>query len=167
MENTFYIYYRKETEDRTWYMVLLKSSHFCLSASSDLEALLEGLKKTYKKYRTKGALFRALQEMEYPAKVPESVFNERSAWYAEHGEEFDGLIKSTIEEAREEAREEDIRNSKYNKTKKRLKPLLKKDYTTTTETTKEVSEVSPHKSTTSPGMKTRRPLVRKVSLLLN
>ena len=163
MENTFYIYYRKETEDRTWYMVLLKSSHFCLSASSDLEALLEGLKKTYKKYRTKGALFRALQEMEYPAKVPESVFNERSAWYAEHGEEFDDLIKSTIEEAREE----DIRNSKYNKTKKRLKPLLKKDCTTTTETTKEVSEVSPHKSTTSPGVKTRRPLVRKVSLLLN
>lgn len=165
MENTFYINYRRETETRTWYMMCLKSSHFCIAASSDLDSLLEGLKKTYKKYRTKGGLFRALQEMEYPATVAPAVFNEREAWYQAHGEDYDDLIKSTIEEAKREAREEDIRNSKYNKAKKRIKPLLKKESPPLPETTKEVVEVSPTKSTISPGVKTKRPLARRITLL--
>lgn len=124
MLNSFYITATKETSSRTWYQVLLKDTHFCMSCGTDLDSLLEGLKTIVKTYRTRQRLDRALMSMTYPAKVSEPTFRQRSAYYAEHGEDYEDLVHSTVLQALEEAREEDKRNSPYNKTKRKIKKVF-------------------------------------------
>lgn len=133
MLNTFYITAKVETPTRTWYQLLMTGTHFCMSATSDLDSLLSGLKKIVKRYRTRVRLDQEISSMTYPAKLSDSEFMRRESYFQEHGKDYEDLVREIVLEALEEVREEERRNSPFNKTKKRMSrisPLPKKEVPT-------------------------------------
>ena len=120
MTNTFYIT-GTETLGGTWYMLLVKDSHFCISCGSDLDKILKSLKRCVKRTRTRERLFRELNGLDCGGKVSPATFEQREEYFRAHGEDYVDLVHSTVVEALQEAREEDKENSPLRKTTIRLK----------------------------------------------
>lgn len=140
MKNTFYIAHN-ETIGGTWYMLMVKDTHFCISCGSDLERILKSLKKCVKRVRYKERLMRELSGLECEGKVSPATLEQREEWYEAHGEDYADLVLSTVEEALHEAREEDKANSPLRKTTNRLKKVGRT--MTSTESTMERTTVPP------------------------
>ena len=119
MTEAFYLM-TTESSAGTWYMLMVRKTHFCISCGSDLQRRLEVLKSTVKTYRTEQRLLDALSQLDCGGKVSPATFEQREEYYREHGEDYKDLVKSTVLEALAMAREEDKVNSPLNKTKARL-----------------------------------------------
>lgn len=105
----------------TWYMLLARRTHFCISCGGDLDKRLEVLKSCVKSYRTEQRLLDALERLDCGGKVSPATFEQRERYYQEHREDYEDLVHSIVEEALREAREEDKANNPLNKTRTRLK----------------------------------------------
>lgn len=122
MTDTYYIQYN-ESFGRTWYMLIVRDTHFCISCGSDLDRILNNLKKSVKRNRRPERLLRELSGLDYGGKVSPATFEQREEWYRQHGEDYADLVHSTVVEALHEAREEDKENSPLRKTTNRLKKV--------------------------------------------
>ena len=122
MIDTFYIAHNP-TVGGTWYMLIVKDTHFCISCGSDLERITQALKKCVKRVRYKERLLRELRGLECGGIVSPATFEQREEWYRLHGEDYADLVHSTVVEALREAREEDKENSPLRKTTNRLKKV--------------------------------------------
>ena len=120
MAETYYIAHY-DTVGGTWYMLLVRDTHFCISCGSDLEKIVKCLRRSVKRTRTKERLLRELSGLECGGKVSPATFTQREEWYRLHGEDYADLVHSTVVEALREAREEDKENSPLRKTTTRLK----------------------------------------------
>ena len=120
MFDTFYITCT-ENSTGTWYMLLVKESHFCLASGKDLETLTQVIHKYVKRYRTRDRFMRALKGLSYGCSVSAPTFEQRRKDFLLYGEDYEDLVHSIVEEAFREAREEDKENSPLRKTTTRLK----------------------------------------------
>ena len=102
-------------------MLLVRDTHFCISCGSDLEKIVQCLKRSVKRNRRKERLLRELSGLECGGRVSPATFAQREEWYRAHGEDYADLVHSTVVEALREAREEDKENSPLRKTAIRLK----------------------------------------------
>ena len=125
-----------ESYGGTWYMLLARKTHFCISCGSDLGKRLEVLKDCAKKYRTEQRLLDALERLDCGGKVSPATFEQREDYYRKHREDYEDLVHSIVEEALREAREEDKANNPLRKAKARLQ---KAGGAKTIEKTQEVS----------------------------
>ena len=122
MTDTFYIAHHEITGG-TWYMLIVKDNHFCISCGGDLDRILKSLKRCVKRTRNKSRLMRELEGLECGGRVSPATFEQREEWYREHGEDYEDLVHSVVLEALREAREEDKENSPLRKTTNRLKKV--------------------------------------------
>ena len=112
------VFYIIETQE-DWYQLCVKGTHYVLYSGSDLDCLLETLKRLVKKYRYKERLMKALSKTEDKGQVNEKTMTVYEDWYNELSHHYDGLVKRTVKEALEEAKQD----STFNKVKKRLKVM--------------------------------------------
>lgn len=105
----------------TWYMLLIRKTHFCISCGGDLKERLQVLKSYVKDYRTEQRLLDSLERLEYGSRVSPAVFEQREKDFHEHGENYKDLVHSVVMEALAEAREEDKANNPLRKAKARLR----------------------------------------------
>ena len=117
MFDTFYILH----PDPTWYMLIIRDTHFCTSCGGDLNKILNMLKRYVKEYKTKDKLLKAMRKLDGQGKVSPATYDQRETAFREHGHEFKDLINKTVEEAINEARVEEKTNSPLYKAKTRLK----------------------------------------------
>lgn len=122
MTNTYYIAHNP-TIGGTWYMLCVRQSHYCISCGSDLDRILQSLKKNVKRNRRPERLMRELSGLDDGGKISPATFAQREEWYRAHGEDYADLVHSTVVEALHEAREEDKANSPLRKTTNRLKKV--------------------------------------------
>ena len=122
MTGAYYIAH-SPTIGGTWYMLLVRETHFCIACGSDLERLIECLKKNVKRNRRPERLLRELSGLDCGGKVSPATFEQREEWYQLHGEDYAHLVHSTVVEALHEAREEDKANSPLRKTTNRRKKV--------------------------------------------
>ena len=128
----------------TWYMLMTRRTHFCISCGGDLEKRLEVLKSCVKDYRTEQRLLDSLERLDCGGRVSPATFEQREEYFREHGEDYEDLIHSIVLEALAEAREEDKKNNPLNKAKTRLKKAGG------VKTIVQSQEVSPSPQTTPP-----------------
>ena len=119
MTGAFYLT-ATETFSGTWYMLMTRETHFCVSCGEDLERRLQVLKSYMKRYRTEQRLLDSLERLDCGGKVSPITFQQREDYYQEHGKDYEDLVHSTVLEAFAEAREEDKKNNPFRKTKERL-----------------------------------------------
>jgi len=105
----------------TWYMLIVRKTHFCISCGSDLEKIKRVLKSCTKDYRTEQRLLDSLSGLDSGGRVSPATFEQREDYFREHGEDYEDLVHSIVLEALAEAREEDKANNPLRKTKSRLK----------------------------------------------
>lgn len=122
MTGTYYIAH-SPTIGGTWYMLLVRETHFCIACGSDLGKIIECLKKNVKRNRRPERLLRELSGLDCGGTVSPATFEQREEWYRAHGEDYADLVHSTVMEALHEAREEDKANSPLRKTTNRLKKV--------------------------------------------
>lgn len=120
MTGTYYIAHSLNTGG-TWYMLLVRDTHFCISCGSDLEKIITSLRRSVKRNKTKERLLRELSGLDCGGRVSPATFEQREEWYRAHGQDYADLVKSTVVEALQEAREEEKKNSPLRKTTTRLK----------------------------------------------
>ena len=120
MLDTYYIAHNS-TLSGTCYMLIVRDTHFCISCGSDLEKIVQCLKRSVKRNRRKERLLRELSGLDCGGRVSPATFAQREEWYRAHGEDYADLVHSTVVEALREAREEDKENSPLRKTAIRLK----------------------------------------------
>ena len=116
------VFYIIETQE-DWYQLCVKGTHYVLYSGSDLDCLLETLKRLVKKYRYKERLMKALSKTEDKGQVNEKTMTLYQKWHEELSHYYDGLVKRTVKEALEEAKQD----STFNKVKKRLKVTTHKE----------------------------------------
>lgn len=100
MENMFYIVSPREG----WYRLHIKDSHYCLGAGRNLDALLETLRKTVKRYKRVSRLENALKELEDHGEVND---NTRSIYFEEYtllAHVYTDKVYSTVRCALEEVK---------------------------------------------------------------
>ena len=122
MTGTYYIAH-SPTVGGTWYMLLVRDTHFCISCGSDLDKILIALRRNVKRNKTKERLLRELNGLDCGGTVSPATFEQREEWYRAHGEDYADLVHSTVVEALREAREEEKKNSPLRKTTNRLKKV--------------------------------------------
>ena len=105
MTGAFYLM-TTESSAGTWYMLMVRKTHFCISCGGDLTRRLEVLKSTVKTYRTEQRLLDGLSELDGGGKVSPATFEQREDYFREHGEDYEDLVHSIVMEALSEAREE-------------------------------------------------------------
>ena len=105
----------------TWYMLMTRKTHFCISCGGDLDTRLRVLKSLVKDYRTEQRLLDSLERLDCGGRVSPATFEQREEYFHEHGEDYEDLVHSIVMEALAEAREEDKANSPLTKTKNRLR----------------------------------------------
>lgn len=145
-----------ESYGGTWYMLLARKTHFCISCGSDLDVRLRVLKDCAKKYRTEQRLLDSLERLDCGGKVSPATFEQREDYYQRHKEDYEDLVHSIVEEALREAREEDKANNPMNKAKARLR---KAGGVNTTTKSSAAQEVSPRVDETSAPKLLRKPRV--------
>lgn len=140
MTTAFYIS-ATETFGGTWYMLMVKDYHFCISCGSDLDKIIKSLRRCVKRNRTKERLLRELSGLDCGGRVSPATYEQREEYFRAHGEDYADLVHSTVVEALAEAREEDKKNSPLRKTTTRLKKagMIKAVADTTEERTKETT----------------------------
>ena len=109
-----------ESYGGTWYMLLTRKTHFCISCGSDLDVRLRVLKDYVKRYRTEQRLLDSLERLDCGGKVSPATFEQREDYFREHGEDYKDLVQTTVLEALAEARAEDKANNPLRKAKARL-----------------------------------------------
>lgn len=122
MTSAYYIAYNNDS-GKTWYMLIVRETHFCIACGSDLERITKSLRRSVKRLRTRERLMRALSGLDSGGKVSPATFEQREEWYRQHGKDYSDLVHSTVVEALQEAREEDKENSPLRKTTSRLKKV--------------------------------------------
>lgn len=120
MFDTFYIAH-SETLGGTWYMLIVKDTHFCISCGSDLDRIVESLRRCVKRHKSKERLLRSLRGLDDGGRVSPATYEQREKWFQSHGEDYADLVHSTVVEALREVREEEKKNSPLRKTTIRLK----------------------------------------------
>lgn len=104
----------------TWYMLITRKTHFCISCGSDLEKIKRVLKSNVKGYRTEQRLLDSLERLDCGGRVSPATFEQRERYFLEHGEDYKDLVHSIVMEALAEAREEEKANNPLHKAKARL-----------------------------------------------
>lgn len=137
MTSAFYLT-ATESFSGTWYMLLLRRTHFCISCGTDLDKILQVLKSYVKDYRIEHRLLSAMDKLDCGGRVSPATFEQREEYYQEHSEDYEDLVESVVLEALAEAREEDKMNSPLNKARTRLR---KAGGIKTTVKTQEVSPI--------------------------
>lgn len=122
MTNTFYIAETKSNSG-SWYMLIVRDTHFCITCGSDLDKVVKSLKRCVKRTRTRERLFKELRGLDCKGRVSPATFDQREQYFREHGEDYADLVHSTVVEAIREAKEEDKKNSPLRKTTNRLKKV--------------------------------------------
>lgn len=112
------LFYIIETQEG-WYQLCVKGTHYVLYSGSDLDCLLETLKRLVKKYRYKERLMKALSKTEDKGQVNEKTMTVYQDWYTELSHHYDHLVKRTVKEGLEESKQD----TTFNKVKKRLKVM--------------------------------------------
>lgn len=120
MTSAFYIT-ATESYGGTWYMLMTRKTHFCISCGGDLNKRLEVLKDCAKKYRTEQRLLDSLSRLDCGGRVSPATFEQREEYFREHGEDYEDLVHSIVREALAEALAEERANSPLTKTKNRLR----------------------------------------------
>lgn len=92
MENTFYIVSPREG----WYRLHIKDSHYCLGAGRDLDALLETLRKTVKRYKRVSRLENALKELEDHGEVNDNTRSIYSEEYTLLAHVYKEIVEKTV-----------------------------------------------------------------------
>lgn len=146
--NVFYLT-EKTSNNRPWYNLRVRETHYCVSYGADLNKILTTLRTYVKKYKTEDRFMKALRHLEDKGKVTSPLmFETYRKEYDDIGRIHNDLIEETISSAFSELREEERINSPLNKTKVRLKkaggvsPLLE-EKTSIVEVVKEVREDIP------------------------
>ena len=119
MTGAFYLM-TTESSSGTWYMLMVRKTHFCLSCGSDLDTRLRCLKSTVKDFRTEQRMLEGLDRLDCGGRVSPATFEQREAYFHEHGKDYEDLVHSVVLEALKEALEEDKANSPLRKAKARL-----------------------------------------------
>ena len=109
-----------ESHGGTWYMLMTRKTHFCISCGGDLDKRLQVLKSCVKTYRTEQRLLDSLERLDCGGRVSPATFEQREDYFREHGEDYEDLVRTIVLEALAEAREEDKANNPLRKTKTRL-----------------------------------------------
>ena len=122
MTTAYYIAHN-ESFSGTWYMLLVRDTHFCISCGSDLDKIVTALRRSVKRNKTKERLLRELSGLDCGGTVSPATFEQREEWYESHGQDYADLVHSTVVEALREAREEEKKNSPLRKTTNRLKKV--------------------------------------------
>lgn len=104
----------------TWYMLMTRRTHFCISCGGDLDKRLEVLKSCVKDHRTEQRLLDALERLDSGGRVSPATFEQREEYYQEHGRDYEDLVDSVVREALKEALEEDKANNPLRKARTRL-----------------------------------------------
>lgn len=120
MTGAFYLT-ATESHGGTWYMLLTRKTHFCISCGGDLEKRLQVLKSLVKTHRTEQRLLDSLERLDYGGRVSPATFDQREDYFRAHGEDYMDLVHSVVLEALAEARQEDKVNSPLNKARTRLR----------------------------------------------
>lgn len=131
-----------ESHGGTWYMLMTRRTHFCISCGSDLDTRLRVLKSLVKDYRTEQRLLDSLERLDCGGRVSPATFEQREEYFREHGGDYEDLVHSIVMEALAEAREEDKANNPLRKAKARLQKAGG------TKTIVKSQEVSPRVDTT-------------------
>ena len=142
MFDTFYIAHN-ETLGGTWYMLIVKDTHFCISCGSDLDRIVESLRRCVKRHKSKERLLRSLRGLDDGGRVSPATYEQREKWFQSHGEDYADLVHSTVVEALREAREEEKKNSPLRKTTIRLKKAGKISLLSTANKVEEKVDSSP------------------------
>lgn len=121
MLGEFYIIKQREAE---WYLLCLKSTHYCIACGADFQKLLNTAKKYVLKYKTIEKVKRMFAEFEDEGKVSKSTAISRENEYNNHGWTYDEIIDDFIRSAVSEVQEEARRNSPFNKMKSRIVPVV-------------------------------------------
>ena len=118
MTNAFYIVQVRED----WYRLHVTSTHYCLGACGDVQALLNTVVRLTKKYKTVKGLNTALSKMEDKGRVNETTYVQYEKDYNELTPLWSGTVKSTVTKALEEVRSNSpiFKSFKSARTKKRL-----------------------------------------------
>ena len=119
MTGAFYLM-TNHSSSGTWYMLMVRKTHFCISCGGDLQRRLEVLKSTVKRYRTEQRLLDGLSELDGGGKVSPATFEQREEYYQEYGKDYEDLVHSIVMEALSEAREEDKANNPLARARTRL-----------------------------------------------
>ena len=119
MTGAFYLT-ATESYGGTWYMLITRRTHFCISCGGDLEKIKRVLKSCVKDYRTEERLLDSLSRLDCGGRVSPATFEQREEYFREHGEDYEDLVHSIVMEALAEAREEDKANNPLRKAKARL-----------------------------------------------
>ena len=119
MTTAFYIT-ATESLSGTWYQLIVRRTHFCISCGTDLDKILEVLKSYAKDYRTEQRLLDALDRLDCGGRVSPATFSQREDCYQKNGEDYEDLVESIVLDALKMAREEDKANNPLNKTRTRL-----------------------------------------------
>lgn len=158
MTTAYYIAH-STTVGGTWYMLLVRDTHFCISCGSDLDKIITSLRRNVKRNKTKERLLRELSGLDCGGKVSPATFEQREEWYRAHGEDYADLVKSTVVEALREAREEEKENSPLRKATTRLKRAGRMTAFAKTVEEKEVIPTPAKDSTTETPKILRKPRV--------
>lgn len=119
MTGAFYLT-ATESHGGTWYMLMARKTHFCISCGGDLDTRLRALKSCVKDYRTEQRLLDSLERLDCGGRVSPATFEQREEYFREHGEDYEDLVHSIVMEALAEAREEDKAKNPLRKAKARL-----------------------------------------------
>lgn len=121
MTNAFYIVQVRED----WYRLHVTSTHYCLGACGDVQALLNTVVRLTKKHKTVKRLHTALSQMEDGGRVNESTYLLYEEDYNNLAPQWSDVVKSTVLKAQEEVRSNSplMRSFKSKRTKQRLAPV--------------------------------------------
>lgn len=119
MTGAFYLT-ATESHGGTWYMLMARKTHFCISCGNDLDTRLRVLKSYVKKHRTEQRLLDYLDSLDCGGRVSPATFEQREEYFQEHGEDYMDLVRTIVLEALAEVREEVKANNPLRKTKARL-----------------------------------------------
>lgn len=117
MQNVFYII---SNEEKTWFKLLIRKTHFCISCGEKLDRIITVLKRYVKKYKTEQKLMKVLSELEGGGIVQPKQFEYMEQVYLISGKIYEDLVYNTVQEALKENREEVKKNNPFNRIKKAL-----------------------------------------------
>lgn len=82
-----------------WYQLILSDVFYCVSAGPSLDTLIKVMRRYVRKYRTKGKLFRALQEVMNNNKVSIITQQDLKETLKTRSQQFAALVEKNVEEA--------------------------------------------------------------------
>lgn len=111
MSSNFYI-----LENKGWYALYIRSTHFCISAGVDLDVRLEVLDSYIKKYKTMIGINHLIKGLEFTSIISKASFDYLEGVYNDTTYHYEDIINEVVNKALEEVKN----NSPFNKAKRLL-----------------------------------------------